>query len=251
MRGYTLECCVDSVESAIAATQGGASRLELCADLPLGGTTPGINLYRQVKKHCPLPVHVLVRPRFGDFCYSPHELDIIEADVRMFAQEGANSVVLGVLSPNGHLDIAAMRRLILAAQTTKITLHRAFDMCADPLAALEECIELGISAILTSGQKNSAVEGASQIAALHRAAANRLEIIAGAGVCSDSIQALAIEAQTNAFHMSGKVVVESAMQYRRNEVNMGLPLMSEYSIWRTSAEEVRAVKTALDSIYLP
>ncbi|MEG1687241.1 MAG: copper homeostasis protein CutC [Angelakisella sp.] len=248
MKNYTLECCVDSVESALAAEEGGATRLELCADLQLGGTTPGINLFRQVRRYCALPVNVLLRPRFGDFCYSSHELDIMTDDATMFAAEGANAVVIGVLRPDGTLNTAAMEQLIAAANNIRITLHRAFDVCADPFATLEMAAQLGVSSILTSGQQATALLGAALLATLHQQAGGRLEILAGSGINSRTIAPLAGVALTRAYHMSGKRTVESAMVYRKEGVPMGLPLLSEFELWRTDAAEVAAVRGVLERL---
>lgn len=249
MLKYTLECCVDSVESAIAAAEGGATRLELCADLQVGGTTPGINLFRSVRRNCALPVNVLIRPRFGDFCYSRHELEIIVADAAMFASEGANAIVIGLLHPDGSLDTDAMSSVIAAAGgNVSVTLHRAFDVCCDPFAALEQAVELGVSTILTSGQAASAPEGAAMLAELYQQAAGRLEILAGGGVNSRVIETLCKTAHTHAYHMSGKQTLDSRMTYRKSGVPMGLPMMSEFELWRTSADEVAAVRRVLEQL---
>lgn len=246
MKNYTLECCVDSVESALAAAEGGATRLELCADLPLGGTTPGISLFRAVKRYCGLPVNVLLRPRFGDFCYSGYELDMMAEDVAMFASEGANAVVIGVLQPDGTLDTAAMTRLVAAAGGIQITLHRAFDLCKNPQETLEQAVVMGVSTILTSGQQATALAGAPLLGQLVLQAENRLQILVGSGVSSKVIGQLIAATHASAYHLSGKMVVDSAMTHRPAGVPMGLPMMSEYDIWRTSAKEIAAVREVLE-----
>ena len=131
MNRYLLECCVDSVESAIAAERGGADRLELCANLIIGGTTPSPALYRAVRANTHIPVHVLLRPRFGDFLYTPAELNILKEEASYFAKEGANGLVIGCLTPDGRLDKKAMQEIISLAPGCHITLHRAFDVCRD------------------------------------------------------------------------------------------------------------------------
>lgn len=244
---FTLECCVDSVESALAAEQGGATRLELCADLPLGGTTPGISLFRAVRAHCALPVNVLLRPRFGDFCYSRYEREILAADAALFAEAGANAIVIGTLRPDGELNTEAMTEIIAAAPGVAVTLHRAFDVCRDPFAALEQAVELGVSTILTSGQAATAIKGAALIAALHKRAAGRLEILVGSGVNSRVIAALVAAAPTGAYHLSGKRSYNSPMLYRKEGVPMGLPLMSEFELWRTDPAEIAAVRRVLEA----
>ena len=154
MTKYTLECCVDSVESALAAKEGGADRLELCAGLIIGGVSPGLALFEQVKACCDLPVRVLLRPRFGDFLYTDYEFRILRREVELFRDAGAEGVVIGCLQEDGSLHMEQMRALTEAAGDLKITLHRAFDVCADPIRAYEQAWELGIDTILTSGQES-------------------------------------------------------------------------------------------------
>ena len=150
MKGI-LECCVDSVESAIAAKSGGADRLELCQGLVIGGGTPGTALFQEIKNQMDIRIHALMRPRFGDFCYTRHEIDILCGDIRTFRKLGADAAVIGALKPDGTLDVEAMKRMNDAAGDMSITLHRAFDVCRDPFEALETAKELGVNTILTSG----------------------------------------------------------------------------------------------------
>lgn len=250
MTNYILECCIESVESAISAKIGGASRLELCSGLSGGGITPNINLYKQVGKFCNLPIHVLIRPRFGDFYYTDHEREIIKADVRTFVQEGASGVVIGALNTDGTLDMPFLRELMDLSEGCFVTLHRAFDLCVDPFEALEQAICLGMKAILTSGQQSNAIEGAQLIAQLHKAAAGRINIMAGSGVNSKNVRELAKMTGINSYHLSAKVPVESAMTFRRFELSMGASATDEYTLWHTSKEEVAAVKDILTKVSL-
>ena len=158
MINYVLECCVDSVESAVAAQAGGANRLELCANLVIGGTTPDINLYLAVREKVSIKINVLIRPRFGDFCYTGEEFGIIKKDVEMFRKYGADGVVIGVLREDGSLDMARMKELMDAAGDMSVTLHRAFDVSRDPFQTLKDAEDLHIGTILTSGQKNTCYE---------------------------------------------------------------------------------------------
>lgn len=247
MKNFMLECCVDSTESAIAAEAGGGNRLELCSALQLGGITPGLNLYRQINSYCHLPVNVLIRPRFGDFCFTSHEGEIMRRDVRMFDGEGVNGVVIGALTSDGRLDMPLMRELCACVEGCAITLHRAFDMCIDPFEALEQAVELGISTILTSGQRGTAVQGAELLAKLNKVAAGRIEILVGSGVSSRNIAQLVATTGCHAYHLSAKMVVNSPMTFRREGLSMGLPLMSEYDLWRTDSLEVAAVKDILQN----
>lgn len=238
MRNYILEGCVDSVESAVIATEAGANRLELCCNLVIGGTTPTSALYEEVKKNCKNRIHVLIRPRFGDFCYTDHEFAIIRREVRTFRELGADGVVVGILKPDGDLDIRRMGLLVEEAEGMSVTLHRAFDLCADPFAALEEAAALGIHTILTSGQSESCLKGAGCLKKLAEQSAGRVTIMAGGGVNGEAIQRLYRETGITAYHMSGKKVYDSPMIYRKSQVHMGLPGLSEYEIYRTDRKHL-------------
>lgn len=245
MQKFILECCVDSVESAIHAESGGASRIELCSNLIIGGTTPDFALVREIRKHTSIRIHALIRPRFGDFCYSKYEMEIMKAQIKALKEAGVEGVVIGVLDEDGNLNKDAMRELIDAAEGLSITLHRAFDMCRDPYAALEEAIALGVNTILTSGQKQSAWEGRALLADLIQKADGRIDVMAGAGIGAGVIEKLIPETQGTSYHMSGKITLDSPMKYRKADVSMGLPSLSEYEIWQTSEEAVRAAVEVL------
>ena len=237
---YTLEVCVDSVASALAAKRGGADRLELCADLIIGGTTPSLALVRQVKAETGLPVRALLRPRFGDFCYDRYELAQMAETAAALVQAGADGIVTGVLTPEGELDEARMARLISCAGNMEVTLHRAFDMTRDPFAALESAIRLGCKTILTSGQAADAMQGSALLRELHKRAAGRIDIMAGCGVNSGNLLRLHERTGVTSFHASAKRTAQSAMRYRKESVSMGLPSLSEYQLWQTDEAAVRA-----------
>ena len=233
-----IEACVDSYASAMAAARGGADRLELCANLAIGGTTPSLSLFRQVRRDCPVKANVLIRPRFGDFLYDQAELEEMAEEIDAFRELGANGVVIGVLTPEGALDQAAMARLMERAGDMEVTLHRAFDMTRDPFAALEAAISLGCRTILTSGQERSAAAGKDLLRELRTRAAGRIDIMAGSGVRKGNIQDIHDHTGITAFHTTGrKGPVDSGMVYRKSTVSMGLPSLSEYELWRTDEEE--------------
>ena len=188
---YILEVCADSVQSAVAAQEGGADRIELCSGLVIGGLSPSPALFKQIRKYTDLKIRTLLRPRFGDFCYDDYEFQTLKEEVEMFRELGADGVVIGMLNPDGTLDMERMEVLVNAAGDIGITLHRAFDVCRDPYEALEQCASLGIDTILTSGQKSSAWEGRGLLAELAEQAAGRVEILAGAGVNPGVIEKLA------------------------------------------------------------
>ncbi|MDO4261058.1 MAG: copper homeostasis protein CutC [Eubacteriales bacterium] len=244
-RDFTLEVCVDSPESAAAAERGQADRLELCGHLMTGGVTPDEWLYRRVRQVCGLPVRVLIRPRFGDFLYTEDEFWLIERQVEHFRELGADAVVIGCLLPDGRLDMERMKRLVELAGDMEVTLHRAFDVCRDPEEALEQAVSLGIGTILTSGQESSALAGAECLARLQKRADGRITLMAGAGIGAEAIRKLYPATGLTAYHMSGKKVLPSAMEYRKEGVPMGLPGISEFEIWRTDGEAVLAASRML------
>lgn len=261
MKNYILEVCADSVESALSAKAGGATRLELCANLVIGGTTPGYELFEQVKKETGLPIRALIRPRFGDFLYSEYEYQQMLCDVRHFAEAGADGVVIGSLNADGTLNEVQMRGLARAAGGCGITLHRAFDVCEDPFAALQKAAELGVDTILTSGQEAGCMQGRELIrrlvcAAEHgawdgretSAAQRQMTILVGAGVVSSNIKEIAMTTGAHAFHMSGKKLMDSGMRYRNERVHMGIEGLSEFELYRTDEEEIRRASRILQAI---
>ena len=248
MEKYILECCVDSVESAIEAEEGGANRIELCSALVIGGLSPSKALFEKVKENVSIKIHVLLRPRFGDFCYTDFEHEIIKQEIRMFKELGADGVVIGTLKPDGSLNLEQMKELVKEAEGMSITLHRAFDMCGDPYQTLEEVKELGIHTILTSGQKNSCIDGKDLLGELVAKANGEVDILIGGGVDVSVIPALYESTGATSYHMSGKITLDSEMQYRKEDVSMGVASMSEYQIWRTSAERVAKVKVVLEQL---
>lgn len=248
MENYTLEVCADSVESVLAAESGGATRIELCRNLVIGGTTPDSGLVKEIRKYSDIRIHILMRPRYGDFLYSDYEFQIMKDEIEMFRELGAQGVVIGMLRADGHLDVDRMSRLKEAAGDMSVTLHRAFDLCADPMEAMEQAIEMGIDTILTSGQKESCIEGADLLRKLHEQSAGRIVIQAGAGVDKKAVEYLYQKTGLHAYHMSGKKILNSAMQYRRMGVCMGLPSISEYELMSTDEDKVREVRELLERL---
>ena len=247
MESFLLEACVDSVDSAIAAVNGGADRLELCADLALGGTTPGINLFYAVKNKFDVPVHVLIRPRAGDFCYSDEEFSIMKDDVAMFRDAGADGIVTGILNPDGSLDVARMDELLPYAGKMNAVMNRAFDLCRNPAETLEQVKMLGMHGLLTSGQQKDCYEGRSLIAQLVLKSGD-LQITAAGGVNCKNIVSLARVTGAKAFQLLGIKRTDSSMEYRKSGIPMRLPELDEYSVYRAEVKEFAAAKVALDEI---
>lgn len=245
MKKGLLECCVDSVESAVHAANGGADRLELCAGLVIGGITPTGALYKEIRKYTDIPIHALLRPRFGDFCYSEYEVSVIEEEIFRFKDLGVNGVVIGALLPDGTMDRKAMERFMKAAKGLSVTMHRAFDVAKNPMEALEQAIDLGVNTILTSGCEDTSMQGRDCIRELVEQADGRIDILIAGGVNAPVIRELQPYTGATSFHMSGKVTLDSPMKYRTDRVHMGLPSLSEYEIFQTSEKKVREAKETL------
>lgn len=177
-----IECCVTSLDEAMEAQSGGARRIELCEQLSIGGVTPSPELIRIVKDSLSIPVNVLVRPRGGNFVFSDEEVESMLESIAECKEAGVNAVVIGALDERGNVDMPVMRRLIEAARPMKVTFHRAFDVCSNPLKAFEDVISLGCERLLTSGHEASAYDGRRLIAKLVNNASGRIIVMAGCGI---------------------------------------------------------------------
>lgn len=242
---YTFEICANSAESCVAAQAGGAHRVELCASMPEGGTTPSFGEIRLARKLIDIRLHVIIRPRGGDFLYTPLELDIMEEDIHMARQAGADGVAFGCLTPEGDLDMPAMRRLMKISEGMSVTFHRAFDYVRSPEQVLEHLIDLGVNRVLTSGQQPTAMQGASLLAELVRQAAGRIVIMPGCGVNEWNIAELAACTGASEFHFSARELKESKMLLRNPALSMGSSDQDEYAHPVTTAERVRHTIQAL------
>lgn len=245
-----LEVCVDSLASARAAIAGGADRLELCSALIAGGLTPYAELLRQLRAESDIPVRCLMRPRAGDFLYTPEELAMMINQIGMLAEAGADGFVIGCLTAEGELDMDAMKPLVACCGGRGVTLHRCIDVSRDLEKTYLEAAELSIDTVLTSGAAASCREGRENIEKLLnlRDQTGGPEVLVGAGVNARLIREFRQGMPgVRAFHMSGKKEVESAMAFRRMGVPMGLPGLDEWHIPQTDAEAVRAARAALDA----
>lgn len=247
MNHYQFEVCANSVESCLAAQAGGADRVELCAGIPEGGTTPSygdIATARELLTHTRL--HVIIRPRGGDFLYTPLEQRIMLKDIENARRLGADGVVFGCLTPEGDIDIALMKQLLEAAQGMSVTFHRAFDVCRQPKQALETLIQLGCHRILTSGAQPTAEQGIPLLKELQAQADRRIILLAGCGVNENNIARIASETGIREFHFSAREQLSSGMQFRNEAVSMGGTVcIDEYSRPVTTAERVRKTIGAL------
>ena len=242
-----LEVCVDSLASARAAIRGGADRLELCAALAVGGLTPYTELLRQIRRESDIPVRCLMRPRAGDFLYTPEEISMMASQIPELKNAGADGFVIGCLNARGDLDAKAMEPLLAAAQGMGLTLHRAIDVSRDPVKTYLDAGRLGIDTVLTSGAKGNCTSGKEiigELLALQEQGGP--QVLIGAGVNASVIRAFRKEfPSARAFHMSGKKDTESAMVFRREGVPMGIPGLDEWHIPVTSEEAVREAANAL------
>lgn len=247
MKNFQFEICTNSVESCIAAQEGGASRVELCAGIPEGGTTPSygeIATAREVLTHTKL--HVIIRPRGGDFLYSPVEIKTMLKDIEIARRLGADGVVFGCLTADGEIDIPVMQQLMAASKGLSVTFHRAFDVCRNPHKALEQLIELGCGRILTSGQQANAEAGIPLLKELQQQAAGRIILLAGCGVNENNIRRIAEETGIEEFHFSARESIKSGMEYKNEAVSMGGTVhISEYERNVTTAERVKNTIDAL------
>lgn len=240
-KAFRFEVCANGVESCLAAQAGGADRVELCAGIPEGGTTPSygeILVARRVLTATRL--HVIIRPRGGDFLYTPLELERMEADIDVARQLGADGVVFGCLCADGSIDVEANRRLMRKAAGMSTTFHRAFDRCCDPDKALEQLIDLGFDRILTSGQQPKAIDGAPLLRKLHEKAAGRIVLLAGCGVNETNIRALYEQTGIHEYHFSAREPQKSKMMFSNPDVFMGDPNADEDTLLYTTERRVRA-----------
>jgi copper homeostasis protein len=218
---FSLEICTDSVESAIIAQQSGADRIELCENLAEGGTTPGPGKILSARNNLDIVLHVLIRPRGSDFLYSDSEFDIMRRDIEMCGEAGVDGVVLGILRSDGAIDNERTARLVELADPMSVTFHRAFDMCVDPIKGLEDIIITGASRVLTSGQKNKAIDGTGLLASLVELAGKRIIVMPGSGINEKNIEEIARISKAAEFHLTGRKVIQSEMEFRRTGIEMG------------------------------
>jgi len=200
-----LEICVSSIASALAAEEGGADRIELCAALGVDGLTPSYGAIMEVKRRLSIPVHVIIRPREGDFIYTPDEVQVMCKDISVARDLGVEGVVSGALDPLGNINRAVTEQLINAARGMSFTFHRAFDVCRDPFEAIRVLAELGIDTLLTSGQATTAYEGRGLIKELvDWTQPKGITVMPGGGVKATNITALMKETGAKAVHLSAR-----------------------------------------------
>lgn len=241
-----VEACVDTVLSVSRALAGGAGRLELCDNLIEGGTTPSPGMLAVVRERSPIPIHVMIRPRGGDFLYSEDEIAVMLADIAAAERLRADGVVFGALTEAGQVDRELVARLIDAARPMTVVFHRAFDLARDPLEALDALIALEVDRVLTSGHAPTAEEGIPVIRELVRRAEGRIVILAGGGVTETNAGRIIRETGVREIHLRAATAEPSPMQFRREGVTMGMRKEpDEYVRVLTDSERIRAVVEAV------
>lgn len=220
-KDIALEICVDSVASCEAAQAGGASRVELCANLFEGGTTPSTGTIREARRHLAIGLHVILRPRGGDFCYSSAEFNSLLYDLQLAKDLGVDGVVMGILLPDGNIDRKRMEVLVAQARPLTLTFHRAFDLTPHPERALEEIMDLEMDLLLTSGQERSACEGIPLLTRLVRQAGDKVRIMPGGGITERNLERIVRETGVRDVHLTARQRVASPMSYQPGHVFMG------------------------------
>jgi copper homeostasis protein len=210
---YVIEIATSDLLTTRSAVEGGADRIELCANLAEGGTTPSYGLIKQCRENFTTAIYVIIRPRGGDFLYDTGEFQIMLRDIKLCKELGCDGVVTGLLNKDGTIDRHRTSQLVNAAYPMGVTFHRAFDRCRDPFDALEQIIETGCERILTSGQRPVASEAVDMIASLNKAADDRITIMPGSGVRKENIRPIAEQTGCTEFHSSLRRQFASEMEF--------------------------------------
>uniref|UniRef100_UPI00398EAC30 copper homeostasis protein cutC homolog isoform X1 n=2 Tax=Pristiophorus japonicus TaxID=55135 RepID=UPI00398EAC30 len=240
--GALMEVCADSLESAVNAERGGASRIELCSGLMEGGITASIGLLQVIKQYVRIPVFAMIRPRGGDFLYTDSEIEVMKADIKMAKANGVDGIVFGALREDGHINTEVCMDLIAESRPLPVTFHRAFDMVQDPITALECLISLGFERVLTSGCDSTALEGLPTIRRLVEQAKRRIIVVPGGGITERNVQRILEGCGAREFHCSARSSRDSLMKFRNCCVSMGASLTPpEYSVKVADVCKIRAL----------
>ena len=246
---FKLEICVDSAISALNAQSAGADRIELCDNLGEGGTTPGYGMIISARNNLSIGIHVLIRPRGGDFLYSDTEYDIMRRDIELCGENGIDGIVTGILLPDGTIDVERTARLIEFAYPMTATFHRAFDMCADPVRGIEDVIATGASRLLTSGQQNKALDAVELIRQLVIQAGERLIVMPGGGIDETNAAQIITATKAKELHLTGRMEIDSEMIFRRQSISMGsLPGNPEFKRKIADPEKIKKIIESLKMI---
>ena len=246
MTSPLIEVCVEGIDGLVAAQNAGADRVELCASLLEGGLTPSLGTIQQALKLATIPFHVIVRPRGGDFLYSEREFASMVEDIRALKALGVAGVVIGCLTADGEIDEQLMAALVDEAGPMSVTCHRAFDMTRDPLAAIEALIRCGVHRVLTSGQRDTAIEGLPMLKAVVAASKGRLKVMACGALDPTNITLVRRVSGADEFHFAALKTVRGGMRYENSAVAMGSDndTAREYLLTVTDEAAVRATIAA-------
>jgi copper homeostasis protein len=244
-----LEICANSVESALMAQKGGAQRVELCDNIYEGGTTPSYGAIKIAREKLNIELNIIIRPRGGDFCYSDLEFEIMQKDIEFAKKNGVNGIVMGLLHPDGSIDVKRTKQLVESAKPMSATFHRAFDVSNEPFKALNDVIDCGCDRILTSGQMNKAYAGLDLLKKLIEKADNRIIIMPGSGIDETNIQEIYEKTGATEFHASLRKNVLSKMNYKNEDINMGgIPQIDEFNISVTDPDRVQKMIQILKNL---
>lgn len=244
----TVEVCVDSVASALAAERGGAQRIELCSDLLEGGVTPSLGLLSVVRKEISIGVHPIVRPRPGDFCYSDAEFEIMRRDIELAKREGADGVVLGILQSNGRVDVGRTRRLVELAQPLSVTFHRAFDVSANLLESFEDVCATGADRLLTSGGEQECLKGVGTVARLVQASEGRIKLMAGGRIGIDNAATIIESTGVSEIHVGLATPVNRSNDHKNSRrLTLGKAQGREFQQTEVLEQSVRDLVRAISS----
>ena len=249
MSSILIEVAAFTPTAALVAAENGANRIELCSGFAEGGLSPSIGSVSLVRERIDIPLHVLIRPRVGDFVYNKYELLAIEKEIIAYKQLGVNGVVIGVLNSNATININALKRLIEVARPMSVTFHRAFDQCLTPLKELEKLIDCGVDRVLTSGCKPSVIEGIDTLKQLIKVADNHIIILPGGGVSPDNAKEIVQTLGIAELHLSGKIMTNSPMKELPIEVSLCSPSeLLDFSWYECDGNKILAMRQLLNQI---
>lgn len=240
-----IEVCVDSVAAAVAAERGGAARLELCGSLIEGGITPSAGLIEMTRAALSVALHVMIRPRGGDFCYDADEFESMRRDIALAKHLGADGVVFGILDVHGNVDVIRTRQLVDEARPLAVTFHRAFDMTVDLFRALDDLCATGIDRVLTSGGESTCLQGRETIAQLVRKADSRIVVMPGGGIKPENARSFVDCTDVKEIHSGLRSSLPSPMLHRNPRISMGSVEGREYQRFAVLEEQVRILRDAL------
>jgi copper homeostasis protein len=244
---YHIEVCIDNLESLHLAIKGGATRIELCSSLALGGLTPSFGFMRKAAEISTIPVYAMIRPRQGDFLYDQDDIDAMLLDIEAVAEAGLQGIVFGVLTADGNIDMPLATQIVEKAQLYNlgVTFHRAIDQCANYEQAIEDVANLGCERILTSGLAQNVEQGVETLTHMVRLADGRISIMAGAGLTHENVAEIIHQTGVKEVHLSGKTTRSSQMNLVANQAKMGTKQLDDFVVPVTNPDAIKKVLNAI------